>query len=218
MTNLSAVAQKSSLSAVAQKSFAYYLAKADPIGRNAAAAIVGVLNYESKLDPNAHNDTGTDAGGVLNSKGAIGVAQWNGDRQGALLKFATEKGLNWQDIATQLDFVLTECANSYKAVWAAIQGNGDAADIVSIFVRSYENPAKPEPEIAGALETAQALLDMVPSPAPVIAPTPPPSPAPVIASPDPEIAALEALYAIMLPFPAAARSRMTAYLTARLAL
>jgi len=192
--------------------FNHYLEKG--IGRNAAAGIVGVLDFESALSPTAMNNSGTDKGGALNPKGAYGLAQWNGDRQTALALFAKTKGFDPALYTTQLDFVLTECANSFPAVWAAIQANGDVADFVTKFVREYENPASPAPEIAGALATARALLAL-PAPTPANAPPTPVPASPPPTLPDPEIAALEALYSILEPFDAKSRARMIAYLLSR---
>lgn len=196
---------------IAQIAFEYYLTKG--IGRNAAAGIVGVLEFESGLNPLAENNSGSETGGAINSKGSYGLAQWNGPRQQSLANFAAVKGYNVASLNTQLDFVLTECANSFSNVWTAIETNMDVIPFISLFVRTYENPAKPEPEIAGALATAQSLLALpVTTPAlPATAPV-----QPISATADPELAALEALYAIMTPFPATARSRMVAYLNARL--
>lgn len=198
--------------------FNHYLTKG--IGRNAAAGIVGVLSFESGLNPIAANNSGTETGGVINPKGSFGFAQWNGPRQAALVEFAKAKDGEVSNPEIQLDFVLTECANSFPSVWAAIQSDMNVTDFVSLFVRSYENPAKPDPEIAGALVTAKALLALpVPAnipPIPASAPLAPVAPAGVIAPIDPEIAALEALYALLIPFPAIVRSRMMTYLQARL--
>lgn len=181
-----------------QSAYQFYLSKG--IGVNAAAGIVGVLNYESALNPLAENNTGTDTGGVLNSNGAIGVAQWNGSRQAALAAFASEKSLNWQDLNTQLLFVLTECANSYPSVWSAIQSNTNVSDFITLFVTQYENPKDPAPEIAAALTTAQSLL---------ATPTPVPPP------PDPELQALSQIIAILSPFSSAAQKRLIDYLSSR---
>jgi hypothetical protein len=212
-------------SSTAQSAFAHYLAKG--VGRNAAAGIVGVLSFESALNPISANNSGTETGGVINPKGSYGLAQWNGPRQAALAEFASGKNMDVAALETQLDFVLTECANSFPSVWAAIEADMNVADFVSLFVRSYENPAKPEPEIAGALATAQSLLALpvtanippIPaqaSPRDIGAPLAPVAPAGVIAPIDPEIAALEALYSILTPFPAIVRARMMVYLSARL--
>ena len=119
---------------------------------------------------------------MLNSKGAYGLAQWNGPRQTTLQAFATAKGLPVSAIDTQLAFVLTESANSYPPVWAAIQQAGiNYTNFIPIFVEHYENPANPTAEIAGAQAFAVALYPAVPaavalSPAPAPAPTPAPTP------------------------------------------
>lgn len=199
---------------VQEACFSHYLSKG--IGPNAAAGMVGVFSYESGLSPVAQNNSGTDAGGVLNADGAIGLAQWNGPRQAALQAYASSKSEDWRALNTQLDFALTECANSYPAVWAAIQANMNIADFVPLFVKGYENPKDPTPEIATALAVAKVLL-VSPSAPPAAPAAPPAAPAAsgVIASGDAEITALGQLCAILTPFDAAAQMRLVAYLSAR---
>jgi Phage tail lysozyme len=202
--------------------FQHYLDKG--IGRNVAAGIVGVLNYESGLNPVSENLTGTETGGVL-SKGSFGVAQWNGPRQQDLQTFALAKNESVSNINTQLDFVLTECANSYPTVWAAIQANMAVTDFVSLFVNKYENPKSPMPEIAAGIATATALIALPVQPAPVPTPTPVPTPIPMpIPSPvtpestpitDPELVALDQMVTIMSTLPPASVARVIAYLSSR---
>lgn len=72
----------------------------------ATAALVGVLIHESgseSLNPNARNPGDGSAG-----DDSIGIGQWNGARAAALKAFAASRGKQWNDLETQLAFVLHE--------------------------------------------------------------------------------------------------------------
>ena len=176
--------------AVCETAVSHYLSKG--ISKDVAVGIASVLYHESNLNPTAENNSGTDAGGVINPKGAYGIAQWNGPRQAALKLFATGKNEDVSALNTQLDFVLTECANSYPQVWAAILAPGMTyANFISTFVNQYERPANEAAEVSAAMAIATPLYALsvaaapasVSEPAPIAAPTPIPAAAvPVTAS------------------------------------
>jgi hypothetical protein len=149
------------------------------IARGPAIGIVACLWYESKLNPGSQGAQSTETPGALNPGGAYGIASWNGPRQEALARFAASKKVSVEALTTQLDFVLTESANSYPSVWAAIQAGGSYADFIPIFVADYENPANHAAEINAALATARELDAAIPAAVPV--PAPIPTPAPVLA-------------------------------------
>jgi hypothetical protein len=140
---------------------AHYQSKGIAIGP--AVGIVAVCLVESGLNPAAENNTGTETPGVLNPKGSYGIAQWNGPRQAALQAFATAKGESPSALNTQLDFILTECANSYPVVWSAIQAGVDYSSFVTTFVQNYERPANPTAEIAAAMTYAQQIIAALPA-------------------------------------------------------
>lgn len=126
--------------------------------KEAACAIISVLWVESGLNPGPQPSTSqTDHGGILYGSGAMGVASWNGSRQADLGNFAARKGLSAWALNTQLDFVLTECANSYKTVWDYIQNGKSYSTIIPPFVREYERPKNPEQEIERAMTFAREL-------------------------------------------------------------
>lgn len=137
------------------------------LSKDAACAIVSVLYAgESGLNPGPQpGSAGTDRGGVLYPSGAMGIASWNGPRQQALNTFAQKKGASPWDLNTQLDFVLTECANSYPEVWKFISANPSLpyVQIIPIFVRQYENPKNPQAEIDRALAFARELYPAISS-------------------------------------------------------
>jgi hypothetical protein len=153
------------------------------ITKDVAVGIVSVLYAgESALNPGSQGAQSTEMPGALNPSGAYGIASWNGPRQAALQAFATKEGLPVGAVNTQLAFVLTESANSYPTVWAAIQKAGMTyANFIPIFVESYESPANPTAEISRSLAFAATLYPAVPAvaaPAPIPPTAPQPAPAP----------------------------------------
>lgn len=169
---------------IAQTAIQHYLGKG--LSKDTAVGIVSCLYYESKLAPGSQGVQSTETPGALNPSGAYGIASWNGPRQAALAAFASSKGLDPSKLETQLDFVLTESANSYPKVWAAIQNGARYQDLIPIFVADYENPADHQKEIDAAMGYANAWYPDVPA-APVSPPvaqvTPPPAAPPVAPSP-----------------------------------
>ena len=165
------------MTTAAETAIAHYLSKG--LSKDVAVGLTAVLNAESSLNPLAENNSGTDTGGVLNPQGSYGLAQWNGPRQQALATFAQKKGLSPSDMGVQLDFVLTEAANSYPELWAAIQKSGTTyPDLITAMVDTYEIPADKPAEIARAIGYAKNYYTMVVEPAPVSTPTPMPVPTP----------------------------------------
>ena len=160
---------------IAQTAIQHYLSMG--ISKDVAVGICSVLYRESALNPGSQGSQSTETPGSLNPAGAYGIASWNGPRQAALAAFAKEKNENPSQLTTQLDFVLTESANSYPAVWAAIQNPSMTYQkFIPIMVDSYEIPANTGAETADALKYAEAWYpDVVPAaPPPVAAPTAPP--------------------------------------------
>jgi hypothetical protein len=167
--------------AAAVTAIAHYLSKG--LTKDVATGICACLYYESKLSPDSQGAQSTETPGVLNPSGAYGIASWNGPRQQALLTFATAKDEDPSAIGTQLDFVLTECANSYPVVWKAIQNPTETyTSLITTFVTSYEIPANIQAEITASLAYAKVWYPEViePAPAPTTIPTTPTTiPAPV---------------------------------------
>jgi hypothetical protein len=62
------------------------------------AGIIGNLQHESSLDPNAVGDNGT----------SFGLAQWHSDRWDALKNFAAKNGSDPSDVSTQVNFLHNE--------------------------------------------------------------------------------------------------------------
>jgi hypothetical protein len=160
----------------------HYLSRG--LSKPAACGIPLVLYYgESKLQTgNQPGSAGTDVGGVL-WPNAGGIASWNGGRQALLKAFCDRHKLGYEDLTAQLDFVLAEIWNppGYPIVKTAIQlPTTTVQDMIAIFVKSYERPAAPGPEIARAESGISELMadpGLGVTVAPVIVlPIPPPAP------------------------------------------
>ena len=90
---------------------------------SAAAIAAGNAMQESGFSPGTGpNDVGGDSGR------SHGMFQWNGNRLAALKAFAAERGTNWWDRDTQIDFLDRE-ARAKVPVWPSQQGLGQAREI-----------------------------------------------------------------------------------------
>lgn len=190
------------------------------LSRDAAVAVTSVLYYESKLNPGPQGAQSSETPGVLNPKGAYGIASWNGPRQQGLADFAVKLSLPVENLETQLHFVLNEAANHYPKTWAAITGPGAYQDIIPVFVAEYENPKDHEKEINGALGHAEALYPKVGTQPPAAQPAPPAPPAPtppvpVVQAVDEEIATIQKAYTILAGLSPLVQRRVLAYLDSR---
>lgn len=104
------------------------------------AGALGRLQQESSLNPNAtrKNDNMKAAPGLRDS---VGIGQWNGTRQQALKDYASARGKNWNDLATQTSFLDHEMRNSKdeKAAWSAMQKATNVAEAATAMMH-YERP------------------------------------------------------------------------------
>ena len=167
---------------VAHDAIAHYLGKG--LSKDVAVGIAAVLYAESLLKPGSQGAQTTETPGALNPSGAYGIASWNGPRQKALADFASHYSRDPADINTQLDFVLTEAANSYPKFWAAIISPASHyLDVIEVMVETYEIPADKPAEIARATTYAKDFIGY--DFAPVAAPAPAPAPAPIAPAPVP---------------------------------
>jgi hypothetical protein len=90
------------------------------LSKEARAALLGHLKAESQLNPTAYNSGG---GGC----GAVGMAQWRGNRQNNLFALATSKNVKVDDFTLQLEFVRQELStggNYWNKVWAILNTPG----------------------------------------------------------------------------------------------
>lgn len=83
----------------------YKFLKGKGLSDNQVGAVMGNLQQESRLDPNAKNA----------SSGAYGIAQWLGGRKTGLDNFAKSKGKKSSDLDVQLDYLWKEMNSSYES-------------------------------------------------------------------------------------------------------
>lgn len=121
-----------------------------------AAAIVGHAQQESYKDlrPDAVGDNGE----------SFGIFQWNGPRQDGLKAFATQSGLYYGDLTTQLAYVEYELKTTEKRAAELLKKATTVEEAVKAFM-GYERPsgfswAHPERGhgYANRLRNAKALL------------------------------------------------------------
>ena len=114
----------------------------------AAAGIIGNLESESNLIPVAQGDIGLHSPTDV----SVGIAQWyNGaGRDKLLIKFAADKGKEWSDYRTQLEFVDYELNNYSYLGGADLRKASNPTEAALIFQRLYEIPA---------LTGARSLID-----------------------------------------------------------
>ena len=83
---------------------------------------------------------------------ALGLAQWTGGRTQALMDYG---GNNWNDLDTQLNFMMSEFGGSYSGVYDALQNVSSAEEAAKIFRNKYEGSTYKESE---AKQNAANLL------------------------------------------------------------
>lgn len=101
-----------------------------------AAGIVGNLQAESGADLNTQ---ARNAGDGSDGSDSIGVAQWNGRRAQALKAFAAERGTDWHDLDTQIDFIDHELRTTERAAGENLARSTTAEDAAAAFT-GYERP------------------------------------------------------------------------------
>jgi|GEM_PF-1238540 hypothetical protein len=89
----------------------------------AAVAMAGNLVGESALNTQARNP-----GDGRDGSDSIGISQWNGPRADALKAYAKERGKDWTDLQTQLEFMDRELRTTEKATGDALMRAGSVED------------------------------------------------------------------------------------------
>lgn len=113
-----------------EKIFNYLIGKG--LSVNQAAGIMGNIQAESGFDSAAVEKGGT----------GIGIIQWSFGRNAALKAAAIQKGVPWQDLGFQLDFMWNELNTSYKkSVLDPIRAAATLQDATYIWLTKYEIPA-----------------------------------------------------------------------------
>lgn len=100
-----------------------------------AAGIVGNLQAESGINLNTRAINRNDAGAGLHSQG---IAQWNRGRFSRLQQFAQQKGTEWTDFQTQLEFVDWELNNTHTSAGQNLRNATSAEEAANIINRQYE--------------------------------------------------------------------------------
>lgn len=123
-------------------------------GKAAAAGLLGNAHAESNLDPGAESPHDGHDGSA-----AIGIAQWNGERAKELKQFAIDRGLDFKDYRTQVQFMDYELTTSHKDLGAALRGVTDPAVAAKMIEQEYERPkaelANSGTRIANAVRISQ---------------------------------------------------------------
>lgn len=86
------------------------------LSKKALSGMLGHFRYEGQFNPTAFNNTG---GGC----GALGIAQWRGNRMANLESLAKKEGTGIDDFETQLKFIKQEMTNSYTKVWNLLKNS-----------------------------------------------------------------------------------------------
>lgn len=99
-----------------------------------AAALIGGFQVETgypSLPPGRHQEGGP----------AIGIAQWEGERQDALLAYAREKRQPWDSLMLQLAFICYELRGSEHAAGEWLRGTVGLPGAASAALNGFERPA-----------------------------------------------------------------------------
>lgn len=98
-----------------------------------------VMNFqdESGLDPGIEEKEAN----VHGTKG-FGLAQWTGERRGALVSYANQHGKPVADLDTQMDFLMQELSGPESAAWEKIKGARTSGEAGAAVVNSFLRPAE----------------------------------------------------------------------------
>tara|TARA_R110002073_G_scaffold75_9_gene1365 strand:+ start:54982 stop:55860 length:879 start_codon:yes stop_codon:yes gene_type:complete len=118
-----------------EQSYHYFLSQG--FSPEQSAGIVGNFMVEStpKMSTKARNQ-----GDGRDGSDSIGIAQWNSGRAKSLHSFADTNGLTWDDLDTQLQFVMIELRGTHKHVYTAMKNAKTIKDSAWIWERKYEIP------------------------------------------------------------------------------
>lgn len=167
---------------------AWSVFEARGVSREVAAGILGNFDLESSIDPtgvetiydepfqigpqkaaaqavdfNVHDfapDYASKFPGVAKAKYVgIGLGQWTGGRNVALRTYASDRGLLWNDIGTQLAFMFEGDSQSELSILQDIIENSTSVeDAATRFVTEYERPAASARHTEERVESAMKLF------------------------------------------------------------
>lgn len=115
---------------------------------HAAAGIIGNLMSESSLNTGAVGDNNT----------SIGIAQWHNERGNNLKNFAKQRGTDWKDYDTQLEFLWHELNTDYKGVLESLKSSTNVDQATDIFLERFERPKNPNQSRQKRRNYARSLL------------------------------------------------------------
>lgn len=124
--------------------------KAKGLSDDQASAIMGNLQQESNLDPNAVNG----------DSGAFGIAQWLGSRKTGLDSFAKSKGKKSNDLDVQLDYLWKEMSSGYDSDMLKQAGWGKNASLeknANAFAYGFERMGKDEAMMSTRISNAKSF-------------------------------------------------------------
>jgi hypothetical protein len=111
-----------------------------------ASAITAHLNSESGLNPSAINPNDAGAG-----QDSVGIAQWNRERLQGLKDYSATRGLDWQSLDAQLQYVVHELNTTERGAGSRLRNAESLEDAVVAF-SWYER-------YGGGLEQADGLRE-----------------------------------------------------------
>jgi hypothetical protein len=91
---------------------------------------------------NAHDESGGDPAIYGDNGAAVGLLQWNGERQRALKAFADANGMAYNDPKLQGLFTKHELLTSERGAYEALQNTSTAGEAGAVFVDKFERPAE----------------------------------------------------------------------------
>lgn len=115
---------------------------------HATAGIIGNLMGESSLNTGAIGDNNT----------SIGIAQWHNERGNNLKNFAKQRGTDWKDYDTQLEFLWHELNTDYKGVLESLKSSTNVDQATDIFLERFERPKNPNQSKQKRRNYARSLL------------------------------------------------------------
>lgn len=131
-----------------QRAFNYFVQKG--LTAEQSAGIVGNLVQESEVDPKSNQPDGPGRG----------IAQWSeGDRWDELLKYASSRGANAEDLGLQLDFMWYEMTSvsPWSSTLPALKATKTIEEATRVFEENYEKAG--EPVMENRIKYAQAVFN-----------------------------------------------------------
>ena len=107
----------------------YNFLKEQGFSPEAAAGVMGNLQQESGMDPNAVNPT----------SGAFGIGQWLGGRKKNLEAYAQSKGTKSNDLQTQLEFLMKELEGGDPTTSSILKKNGGLSGLKNASTKNATN-------------------------------------------------------------------------------